>query len=220
MSRIAIAICLAVFAAGCEFPEDSASRQALIHEENSKPVVALVPLIDSSMSELPWDLSDELTKAIQERLQIKEKLHLIQEQQVRSLTKKLTPQNQPFATDLDWVKFFFPHEEFVVFVELIEHEEIPVASQKVSSPKDSAYDLNMTARIRVVDIRNDQPRIVLQELVHDTHFIPKRFSRYNYDQVVWGGENYHLSPLGIAHGALSKEIAKRIEDYILLANNP
>ena len=76
----------------------------------------------------------------------------------------------------------------------------------------------MTARIKVVDLRSEKPQIVLQELIQDTHFIPKRFSRFNYEQVIWGQENYNLSPLGLAHSALSKEIARRVEDYILLAN--
>jgi hypothetical protein len=220
MSRTAIAICLAVLAAGCQKP-DSDSRQAYYHYEEKepliRPVVALAPIIDSTTSELPWSLSDELTTTIHERLQQKEKLHLIEDHKIRSITKKLSPADNPFANDLSWIKNTFTHDEFVVFVELIEHDEIPLHGQKFNSPKECAFELNMTARIRVIDLREEHPQIVLQELIHDTHFIPKRFSRYNFEQVVWGQDNYHISPLGIAHSALSKEIAKRVEDYILLA---
>lgn len=223
MSRAAIVICLAALAAGCQKP-DSDSRQAYYYREKEsvkpvvKPVVALVPIIDSTASELPWSLSDELTESIHERLQQKEKLHLIEDQKIRAITKALSPSDNPFANDLTWVKNAFANDEFVVFVELIEHDEIPLNGQKVHSPKESSFELNMTARIRVVDLREQQPQIVLQELIHDTHFIPKRFSRFNFEQVIWGQDHYHISPLGLAHGALSKEIAKRVEDYILLSN--
>jgi len=220
MSRTAIVICLAALAAGCH-PE-SDSRQSFHYEEKevlNRPVVALVPIIDSTTSELPWSLSDELTELVHERLEQKDKLHLIEENRIRSITKTLSSSDNPFANDISWVKNTFTNDEFVVFVELIEHDELPLNGQKFSSPKECSYELNMTARIRVVDLRQQQPQIVLQELIHDTHFIPKRFSRFNFEQVIWGEENYNISPLGIAHGAFSKEIAKRVEDYILLSKS-
>ncbi|HSW86015.1 MAG TPA: CT253 family lipoprotein [Rhabdochlamydiaceae bacterium] len=220
MSRTAIVICLAALAAGCH--DDSESRQAYYYEEKEaviRPVVALVPIIDSTTSELPWSLSDELTTLIQERLRQKDKLHLIEDHRIRSITKKLSSSDNPFANDISWIKTAFANDEFVVFVELIEHDELPINGQKSSFPKECSYELNMTARIRVVDLRTEQPQIVLQELIHDTHFIPKRFSRFNFEQVSWGEDHYNISPLGIAHGALSKEIAKRVEDYILLSQS-
>ena len=129
MSRTAIAICLAALSAGCQ-NQDSDSRQAFYHEKIvSKPVVALAPIIDNSTSELPWNLSDELTETIHERLQQKEKLHLIENNKIRHLTEKLS-QNSPFANDLTWVKNTFKHDEFVIFIELIEHNEVPVDPQK------------------------------------------------------------------------------------------
>jgi hypothetical protein len=75
----------------------------------------------------------------------------------------------------------------------------------------------MSVRVRVIDMRGKQPKIVLQELIHDTHHIPRQFTRANFYQVAWGKESFNISPMGLAHAQLTKEIASRLEDYILLA---
>ena len=75
----------------------------------------------------------------------------------------------------------------------------------------------MTIRVIVVDIRQAQPVVILQEVVQDSHFIPRQFNQYNFHQVYWGNEEFEVSPLGMAHTQFLKEISSRIEDYITLA---
>jgi hypothetical protein len=74
-------------------------------------------------------------------------------------------------------------------------------------------------RVVVVDNRGQQPEVILQEIVHDSHFIPRQFNQYNFHQVSWGNEEFTISPLGMAHTQFLKEISSRIEDYILLAQS-
>jgi len=73
--------------------------------------------------------------------------------------------------------------------------------------------------VRVLDLRTPEPKIVLQELIHDVHFIPRQFTQSNFHQIAWGQAGYETSPLGIAHEELTKEISLRLEDYIIHAMN-
>ncbi|MGE5196635.1 MAG: CT253 family lipoprotein [Anaerolineae bacterium] len=193
---------------------------ARYHDDGrSKPIVALVPFIDRTLNDLPWSLSQELTSTIMHRLMQKDKLYLIDEQRVLTAVKKLSDTNDPFGTQLQWVRKSFPDEEFVVFLELVEHEEVPIMHQKASSSLDAPAELNMSVRVRILDLRGEHPVAILQELIHDTHSIPRQFTKANFIQVPWGKDSYSISPLGLAHAQLIKELVSRIEDYILLAKS-
>ena len=101
----------------------------------------------------------------------------------------------------------------------IRDREVPVRNTKNLSSADTSANLNMSLRVRMLDLRGPQPSIVLQEIVHDSHHIPKQFTRANFHQVEWGKGSFNISPLGLAHAQLTKEIASRIEDYALLAKH-
>jgi hypothetical protein len=80
----------------------------------------------------------------------------------------------------------FTDEDFIVFVEMLEHDEVANLSDKNQNPQDCSANLQLTARVVVVDNRTDSPHIILQEVVNDKHFIPRQFNRYNFRQVAWG----------------------------------
>jgi hypothetical protein len=136
---------------------------------------------------------------------------------MKALTKNLKDSYDPFGIDVSWAKQVFAKEQFVVFLELLEHQEVAAYKTAKNNKQAAPADLNMSVRIRILDLRSNRPQIVLQEIVHDSHHIPKQFSRANIDQIPWGKENYHVTPLGMAHIALTKELVSRLEDYILLA---
>lgn len=219
MSRLVL--CLGIIllgAASCnKSPNDNQQAMRSDHPQGVKPVVALVPVFDHTVNDLPWSLSDELTWTIHYQLTQKDKLYLVDMQKVYAAAKKVSSKNHPFGTDLAWTKKAFAGSEFVIFLELTEHEEVPVRHGKTGSIQDSAAHLNMSVRIRVVDLRGEEPRIALQEIIHDSHHIPKQFTRVNFNQVPWGKDSFTISPLGLAHAKLSKEVTARLEDYILLA---
>jgi len=218
MSRITIGIgiCLAILLGGCN--REGGSQQARQSEKGQlKPVVAIVPLVDKTMNDVPWSLSEELTSTIHHRLSQTDKLYLASIEKIRAASKKLGTAQNPFGPDIHWTKKVFYQDEFVVFMELIEHDEVPSANTKSIALESASAQLNMTVRVRVIDLRGEEPQIVLQEMIQDSHFIPKQFTKSNFYQVPWGKESYNISPLGLAHAQLSKEIATRLEDYILLA---
>jgi hypothetical protein len=194
-------VCLGLLVFSCS---RQGSEQAYFDREGqAKPIVSVVPLIDHSGSQVGWNLSEELTSGIRGRLINKGKLFLGNEVRAQEVAKKLNSRQNPFSEDLSWLKACFDKEEFVAFFELIEHEE--VAGQELAST------LNMSVRIRVIDLRESEPQVVLQEIVHDSHFIPKHFN------IRWNQEGFGISPMGLAHTQLTQEITKQLEDYILFA---
>jgi hypothetical protein len=215
--KFIIASAALVLCAGCE-KEQHTSNQARFYENGrAKPIVALVPVIDNSQSDISWNLSDEFTSSVHYRLMQKDRLYLVDVEKVRATTKKLKEFHNPFDIDLSWIKKAFFENEFVIFMELFSHEEVPVSSKEATSHKDAPLELMMKMRVRVIDLQGEEPKIALQEIISNSHYIPKQFNRDHFTQVEWGNENYNISPLGVAHAQMAKEIASHLEDYILLS---
>ena len=213
MSRVIFSLCLLCCIAGCtsRIAPETAYVVAYVSKDGPRrPIVALVPLIDSTLPHLSWNLSDELTAGIERRLDKKDIFYLARPARMRQIARTLSPAQNPFGTDPSWMKEAFPRDEFVVFMELLEHDEVPL------SPGDAPAELNIAVRLRVLDLRGQKVRVVLQEVVRESHYIPKPFTRAHFAPATWGSDTYSITPLGLAHAQLSKEIAGRIEDYILL----
>jgi hypothetical protein len=209
---------LALIVGGCDDNDHNHSQAYYQSPNQSKPIVSVVPVIDNTKNEYTWNLSDEISSTIYTRLAQRDHISLNKVSQVRAKTKQIADGQNPFGPDISWMKKVFQGDQFVVFLELIEHEEVPQQDRKKPThPQNCSADLNMSMRVRVLDLRENEPRIVLQELVHDSHFIPRPFTEANFFQVNWGDECFSISPLGLAHASFTKEIALRIEDYILTA---
>jgi hypothetical protein len=186
------------------------------HEDGrAKPVVTVASVIDATSFDVPWSLSEELTGLFTNRISAGKSLYVVRKDDV-------TYTENPFGPDLSWMKREFPNNEFVVFLELMEHENVPVAKNNkklIEVPFETSVHLKMGVRLRVVDLRNAAPQIVLQEMIRDSYFIPKSDIPTNYTTVVWGSEEYSKSPMGIAHEQLVEEIARRVSEYIHLAKS-
>jgi hypothetical protein len=210
-----LGLCFLLLATGCQKDPD-APKSTSFSEQKSLPTVALVPIFDrTDNTDLSWSLSNELTTSLRRRLAQKEKLALVTPQKVKASAKKLEEKHDPFAVDISWMSSLFKGNQFVVFVELLEHQEVPTQNAAL---KNSSVDLNMRVKVRVVDMRGQSPKIVLQEILHESDSIPKQFTKAHFDQVAWGQDNFHATPIGLAHAKLIKGLAKRIEDYVLLAS--
>ena len=213
-------MCALVLLTGC-YKKSSTDVTSVAEGINIHPIVALVPVIDSSKSDLPWNVSEELSDLIFRRLAKQDKFYLTSPQKVTMQVKRVNSSQEPFSLDLTWIRRAFSGSEFAVFVELFEHVEkhrieqlLPVSHVNL---KESSADLNISVRVRAVDLRGPYPKIALQEIIHETHHIPRQFTRENFYQVSWKNENFGISPLGIAHDDLVKTIASRLEEYILRA---
>lgn len=208
--------------AGCK--STATNNAATVAEElKMRPIVAVAPVMDSSRSDLGWEVSDELTDLLFQRLVKRDKFYLASMQRVKADLKKGDLPKDPFEPGMGWMKRVFQGSEFVVFVELIEHAERHRLGDQMSALahiEETSADLNISARIRAIDLRESSPKITLQEMLHVNHHIPRQFTRKNFYQVSWEDENFAISPLGIAHADLVKTITERLEEYLLRAKTP
>ena len=78
----------------------------------------------------------------------------------------------------------------------------------------------MLVRARIIDLRSSKPSIILQEFIRYSHKIPTNSLQIDYEKNCFGTPNYPATPIAVGHRGLSKEIAKRLEDYILIKKPP
>ncbi len=208
--RHAFALLILLAAVSCNRGQNE--EMSRFHEDGRvKPSIAIASLIDTTSFDASWSLSEEITQGVMSQV--------AQTGQVYVHLEESSPFTEnPFGTDLSWMKREFHSEEFVAFLELVEHEFAPVKGKEVPLQESSA-NLNMAVRLRVVDLRASTPKIVLQEMIRDSYFIPKTLIPCDYSIDVWGTEGFRKTPMGIAHAQLVQEIASRISDYILLAKS-
>jgi hypothetical protein len=211
--RYLIALVFSLALAACGKNVNDLSR---FHEDGrAKPSVTVASVIDATSFDVPWSLSEELTSLFTHRISEGKSLYITRKDDA-------TFTENPFGPDLSWIKREFPNNEFVVFLELTEHENVPVAknNKRISEvPFETSVYLKMGIRLRVVDLRSATPQIVLQEMIRDSYFIPKSDIPTDYSVVVWGSEDYSKSPMGVAHMQLVEEITRRVSEYIHLAKS-
>lgn len=207
-------IALAFIAGGCNVVPQQDNKQEV--QAILKPIVAIVPVIDST-EDSTWNLSDEFTYCISHQLAQKNHLFLLDLDKTRAIANQISPTQNPFGQDIHWLKKTFPFHEFVVFLELVEHNEVVRNHKKPVDSRKCSAELLMTIRIRVFDLREEEPKVVLQELLHESHFVPRPFTRSNFQQEKWGHETFAISPMGLAHSQFIKHICNRLEEYILWA---
>lgn len=210
--RYVHALVIGLIAFGCQRTQYSETTR--YHEDGrAKPVVAVASMIDTSSFDAPWSLSEELTSMIVRQIASSGQIYVKEQEDFSS-------SENPFGNDLSWMKREFSSNEFVVFLELVEHGAVPASKQKKNlPPQEISTYLNMGVRLRVIDLRAATPKIVLQEMVRDNYFIPKTLLPTDYSVITWGTEEYKKSPMGIAHAQLVQDICSRVHDYILLAKS-
>jgi hypothetical protein len=208
------AIILGFIMASCTQNVDHMTRY---HEDGrSKPAVAIASMIDTTSYDCSWSLSEELTSMIVQKVSQNGKIYV-------HSTPDFPFVENPFGRDLSWIKREFHNEEFAIFLELVEHADTPVLKGHKAPahvpPQECSTNLNMAVRVRIVDLRNPTPKIILQEIVRSSYYIPRTLLPTDYTQIVWGSDEYYKSPMGIAHIQLVDEIATRLSDYLLLAKS-
>ncbi|SCA59020.1 Uncharacterized protein AB751O23_BZ_00030 [Chlamydiales bacterium SCGC AB-751-O23] len=186
-----------------------------------KPKVALVPVTYGENFTYPWDLSKELTEDIRQEVQQQSILYLPNESEFsQHLSLRSSDMVGPHSPLL---KSLRQDHDFVVLVDLLEHSEEPYRGQSVK-PVYTVYGeavtvLKMALRVTIFDVRESIPKSILQEIVHSNHMISRDGANTNYHKVIWKTDAYKISPFGLAHSRLSKEVANRLNQYISVARS-
>jgi hypothetical protein len=170
-----------------------------------KPHVALIPMKDHSQAEIPWNLSHEFTREIRQQFMENGELFLLCEEDIEA--------DMAVIGSVDWSSpnlTFTKHfrgTDFVVILELVEHRVSVCDKSAFLLPH---FDLVMKMRIRAIDIRKDDPVIVLQEMICRKY--PVQLSEGRNFNAVSG--DYSETPYGIAHRRLINEIVARLESVL------
>ncbi|WP_316358173.1 CT253 family lipoprotein [Candidatus Neptunichlamydia sp. REUL1] len=212
------ALCLTLFGCSSNNNYDQVTR---FHDDGrAKPVVAFIPVFDRSDAQVGWSLSDEFTDQLRGRLQKQNSFYLNTPDEINQVVANLSAEDNPFSTNIDWIKDAFDRHEFVIFAELVEHDihSKPLKGSFVDKITPSS-ELSLSMRIRVFDLRGSHPEVILQEFVHQDHLIPKPSKLNEPNPEKWKKMTFIVSPMGLAHMQFSKEVIKRVEDYILLSKS-
>lgn len=184
-----------------------------------KPIVAVLPVIDhTSENDLTWDLSREFTDEIRKRVYDSKRIYLLREGGSFEIAQLLsTPNPQAIASsaidDLGAA-------QFAVITEILEQQEAPFSVTKNSKPlrSEAGAILSLGLRVRVIDLRHETPRIVLQEVLEDDFVVARAYMQSDYAKTPWGSEAFTRTPMGMAHSRLVRELVSRVEAYIEAAH--
>jgi len=184
----------------------------------AKPVVAVLPVIDRTESQhLGWDLSQEFTQEIQRRLFGSSKLYFLRSNLSKSVALALNVKDPKFITKADTESL--GAAEFAIVTELLEQTEkcYMHPSQKHEVLGGVGGKFMAALRLRVLDLRGDQPKVILQEVIDAERMIPWHCYDEGYETVRWKQGEFDLTPMGLLHQDLVDAIIARTEGYVGVA---
>ena len=205
---------------GCGLSKTQIGDVRFHDDGRAKPIVAFVPIIDRSGSEIGWSLSEEWTDLLKNRLFKRNRFYISVPNGMSEFSFSPSRRPCPFSSDVGWIQEAFESYEYVIFIEIVEYdihlkEKGKSLLQKISPSR----ELSMTARIHIFDLRGEKPEIILQEFIHKNYSIPKPSSIEASNPGRWKKWTHHVSPIGLSHAQFCKEISKRIEEYIALSKS-
>ncbi len=182
-----------------------------------KAIVAVLPCINKVTDyELTWDLSREFTDEIRKRVYDSSRIYLLRDHGSLEIAEKLNTPNPSMISREEINKL--GAAEFVIVAELIDQTEVPYNPKKHVDDSfirsDVASVLNVSMRVRVIDIRNEEPKVILQEILNNEHVIAGAYKACDYSRTPWGTEAFQRTPLGMAHGKIVRELVTRVENYV------
>lgn len=208
MMKILLSIVLSLIAVGCGpryvdyFPYHDDGRP--------KPKVVLLPVLDESTADLPWDVSQELTNSMRYEIMNNGELYLWSQEEV---DKQIVTTGQvDFFTDESMLAQNFCGADFVILAEFLEQKD-PCESGRLIQYA-PCREVVIKTRIKIVDIRGNQPRIVQQEIFKNTYIVASEFDRRKAGNTVAGSAAYKETPIGSAHQRLVCDVVDRMEKVI------
>lgn len=181
-----------------------------------KAIVAVLPFIDhTSEHHFSWDLAREFTDEVRKRVFDSNKIYLLRDAGSFELAKQF---NTPDPKTIPESAFKeLGASEFVVVGELIDQKQIPYGlpkSRDNSSLEEVGAVLSLALRVRVIDVRHEKPKIILQEILNHEHVVARAYINTDYSKAPWGSEAFERTPMGIAHNRLVRELLARVEAYV------
>jgi len=212
MKCFALLLSVSVLFVGCV----NQYRDTTLYQRSgrAKPIVAVMPVLDSSSSpSYGWDIAHELTEEIRQRVHDSSRLYLLREGGDMAVAAKL---NEPNPVELDAsVTSDLGAAEFVVVTELLDQTEVRYGLHPDKPAlKETSGQLTMALRVRVLDVRDGHPTVILQEVISQEFPIACPYLQTDYSRDHWGTSAYSRTPLGMAHSRVVREVVSRVEGYV------
>lgn len=179
-----------------------------------KPSVALLPISTTTQYPLPYDVTRELTNQIRYSLMKDGRIYLPPPKQVNKQLDQCSSLDMNNAKDLMPFLYFQP-EHFVVMIDLVEYKVVPYKRGEFKPlyvanirPADACV-LAMKARMKIVDIRGSDPKIIRQELIISNHMMEK--GAFEASLRLKGKDGFYTSPVGLAQARFVRDIVEKIE---------
>lgn len=179
-----------------------------------KPHVALVPMMEACKPNEPWDVSKDFSMQIRNKLMHHGRIFVPTEGDLKKQIASTTKGELVNSKDLMPFLYFQP-AHFVVVTELVDYEVVPYKRGAIKPlyvahiPADQAEVLKMKVRLRIIDIRGGEPKLIRQEMVDSNHMITKEALKRS--EALHGTEAFQSSELGIAYGRLINQLVEKIE---------
>ncbi|MDF2549475.1 MAG: hypothetical protein K0S07_542 [Chlamydiales bacterium] len=169
------------------------------------PLVSFLPIRNELQDEtLPWNLSDELSEEILQNLH---KGHFLGEHEMQGRQIPLAAYS---SADVRFASQFHP-SQYVVLVEWLDHRWIPAREshlKKMSEWRPTA--LSMRVRLKIIDIRDEKPKLCLQEIVEHELYMDPFAEMPAPIKKRWREPGYEATPLGRAHLKLAETISAKV----------
>lgn len=95
--------------------------------------------------------------------------------------------------------------EFYVSLQLMDTQQLGAGPTEVS----------LSVLLSIYDLRGKEPQVLLQEVINHTTLLKGPIT--SNQRIGWEEEGFRVSPLGLSLAKLSREIATRLEDCIMLS---
>jgi hypothetical protein len=168
---------------------------------------------------LPWDVPQELTKDIRTYLMQDGRLFLPPMGQVQKTLAVSDAKELGSSRDLMPFLNFQP-AHFVVLLQLVEYKQVPYERGKIKplyianlSP-DKAMVLMIKLRLKVVDIRGNEPKLIRQEIFESNHVIAK--NAMIESRGLFGTPSFGASPIGMVNARVVRDVSTKIESITCL----
>ena len=181
-----------------------------------KPIVTVMPVIDNTgVNHLSWNFSSEMTEEIRKRMFDSSKLYLLRDGSSLEFAKKLNDPN-PMNVPAD-ARDHLGATEFVVVSEFIDQHETPYGLSRPGH-EEAGSVISLAMRVRVIDLRREEPKVILQEVIDHDHLVAKPYLKTDYIRYPWGTEAYESTPYGLSHSKVVRELVAHVENYIVASH--
>lgn len=211
MYRLLLCALFALFATSCGGPK-YVDYFPYCDSGKPKPKLVLIPVIDSSGCEVPWDLSREISQSVYYEMMNSGELYVMSPEEVGPVWNNRNNIDF-FGADLGYTKDF-SCADFIVAMELIDHSANPAIVGRSSSCHPCNNVLTMRVRIKVIDVRCACPRVVLYEIITADYTVAQSKECCDFTKQCWGQNGYQMTPCGILHQRMVCKISRRLEEVL------